>query len=48
MEILKLNHLRTMNKIYSSIVETYNKGMDKLKDILIENKRDGSLRVIFI
>lgn len=47
MKAIELNHLKKLNEIYSSVVENYNKGMDKPRDILIYNGSDGSVRVSF-
>jgi hypothetical protein len=47
MERIKLDHLKKLNEIYSSIVETYNKGMDYLRDIFVQNKSDGSVIINF-
>lgn len=47
MKNIELNHLRKLNEIYSSVVETYNKGLDKLHDVLIQNKKDGSVKISF-
>lgn len=48
MKMIKLNHLKRLNEIYSSVVETYNQGLNQLKDVFIQNKSDGSLIVKFI
>ncbi len=47
MKAIELNHLKKMNELYSSVVETYNKGMDSLRDIFIYNMPDGALSVSF-
>jgi hypothetical protein len=47
MKTIRLNHLKRMNEIYSSVVETYNKEMKNMKDVLVENFSDGRVKVSF-
>jgi len=48
MEAIKANHLRAMGKLYSSVIETYQKGLNALTNISIENKLDGSVSFSFV
>ena len=47
METLRLNHLRKLNEFYSKIVETYSDGMNSLKEVFVQSRNDGSLKIQF-
>ena len=45
---IQADHFKRLNEIYSRVIEAYNKGMNNLKDVFVENQSDGSLVFRFV
>ena len=45
---IKSDYVKKLNEISVKVIEAYNKEMDKIKSVFIENKSDGSLVFKFV